>query len=161
MKRKVAFSTYSIIITIATIFIFVLGMFRSLHGGPEWLVYLLAASLVIFSGLALFFAPVSVSVEEGCLNVNMLLRTRSIPLNDIQLVAVCPPTMAERRIIGSGGFFGYWGWFKEPSIGKYMAYYGKASDCFLVRLKSDRLYMFSCQDPLGMMEYINSQLSAR
>ena len=161
MKRKVAFSTYSIILTIASIFLFVLWMLRSLHIGQEWLFYIMAASLVIFCGLALFFAPVSVSVEDGCLNVNMLLRTRSFPLSDIQSVAVCPPTMAEKRILGSGGFFGYWGWFREPSIGKYMAYYGKASDCFLVRLRSGKLYMLSCQDPLGMMEFINSKLSVR
>ena len=72
-----------------------------------------------------------------------------------------PATMAEKRILGSGGVFGYWGWFREDSIGRYMAYYGKASDCFIVRLKDGKNYMLSCIDPLGMMEYIDSKLNAR
>ena len=161
MKRKVELSAYSIIITIATIFILISGMIRCLLSGPEWLAYLLGASLVLLGAFALFFSPISVSVEDGCLNVNMLLRSKSIPLRDIQSVTLCPPTMAEKRILGSGGVFGYWGWFREASIGKYMAYYGKASDCFLVRLKNGESYMLSCLDPLGMMEYIHSKLNAR
>ena len=161
MKRKVELSTYSVILTVAIIVIFVLGMLRSLRVGPEWLAYLLGGSLVLMCGLALFFTPISVSVEDGCLNVNMLLRSRSLPLREIQMIALCPPTMAEKRILGSGGFFGYWGWFREASIGRYMAYYGKASDCFIVRLKDGKNYMLICIDPLGMMEYIDSKLNAR
>ena len=155
MKRKVELSTYSIILTLATILIFVSGMIRCLHSGPEWLAYLLGGSLVLVSGFALFFTPLSISVEDGCLNVNMLLRSKSIPLREIQSISLCPPTMAEKRIFGSGGVYGYWGWFREASIGKYMAYYGKASDCFLLRLKNGKTYMLGCIDPLGMMEYIN------
>ncbi len=71
---------------------------------------------------------------------------------------LCPPTMAERRICGSGGFFGYWGWFKEPSIGKYFAYYGKASDCFLVELKDGKKYLIGCSNPSEVVSYINSRL---
>lgn len=160
MKRKVTLSTYSIIITICSIALLSILMILNLHEGMDWLAYLIAGLLVGECVLALFFTPLSVSVEDGCLNINMSLRTKSIPLRDIQLVANCPPTMSEKRICGSGGFFGYWGWFSEPSIGKYFAYYGKASECFLVRLKSGKLYMLSCIDPLGMMEYINSKLSA-
>ncbi len=51
--------------------------------------------------------------------------------------------MAERKICRSGGFFGYWGWLSEPSIGKYFAYYGKASDCSLVELKNGKRYLIN------------------
>ncbi|MBD5262101.1 MAG: hypothetical protein HDS38_08240 [Bacteroides sp.] len=161
MKRRVALSTFSIILTIAVIALFVVGMISYLNRGVDWLAYLLAGSLVLICCLAMYFTPMSISVEDGCLNINMLLRTKSIPLRDIQSVALCPPTMSEKRLLGSGGFFGYWGWFREPSIGRYFAYYGKASDCFLVRLKDGRLYMFGCVDALGIMECINSNLTAR
>lgn len=161
MKRRVALSTFSIILTIAVIALFVVGMISYLNRGVDWLAYLLAGSLVLICCLAMYFTPMSISVEDGCLNINMLLRTKSIPLRDIQSVALCPPTMSEKRLLGSGGFFGYWGWFREPSIGRYFAYYGKASDCFLVRLKDGRLYMLGCVDALGIMECINSNLTAR
>ena len=161
MKRRVALSTFSIILTIAVIALFVVGMISCLNRAVDWLAYLLAGSLVLICCLAMYFTPMAISVEDGCLNINMLLRTKSIPLRDIRSVALCPPTMSEKRLLGSGGFFGYWGWFREPSIGRYFAYYGKASDCFLVRLKDGRLYMLGCVDALGIMECINSNLTAR
>ena len=65
------------------------------------------------------------------------------------------PTMAKKRICGSGGWFGYYGWFSEPSIGKYFAYYGKASDCFLVTLKDGKKYVLGCESPDEMVEVIN------
>ena len=63
--------------------------------------------------------------------------------------------MAKKRICGSGGWFGYYGWFSEPSIGKYFAYYGKASDCFLVTLKDGKKYVLGCESPDEMVEVIN------
>ena len=161
MKRRVALSTFSIILTIAVIALFVVGMISCLNRAVDWLAYLLAGSLVLICCLAMYFTPMSISVEDGCLNINMVLRSKSIPLSDIQSVTLCPPTMSEKRLLGSGGFFGYWGRFSEPSIGRYFAYYGKASDCFLVRLKDGRLYMLGCVDPLGIMECINSNIGAR
>ena len=49
--------------------------------------------------------------------------------------------MGARRLFGSGGFFGYWGIFKEGDVGRYAAYFGKASDCFLVRMKNGDKYV--------------------
>ncbi len=160
MKRKVALSTYCIILTILTIGLLIGIMIFEMKIGNEVLSYLAGAILIILCVLSLFFTPLTVSVEDGCLNVNTFLRSKSIPLREIEAVRLCPPTMAEKRICGSGGWFGYWGWFREPSIGKYFAYYGKASDCFLVQLKNDKLYMLGCVDPLSMMEYISQQIKA-
>lgn len=99
--------------------------------------------------------PVSVSVGSDTLNVNMALRSKRIPLPDIESVRLCSPTMGAKRICGSGGLFGWYGWFREGDIGKYFAYYGKASDCFLVTLKSGRKYMLGCQDAPDMVESIS------
>lgn len=159
MKRKVVLSTYSIIVTFLIMALLIGGMIIEMQIGNEIISYLFGATLVILSVMSLFFTPQSVSVEDGCLNVNTLLRTKSIPLRDIAAVKLCPPTMSEKRLLGCGGWFGYWGWFTEPSIGKYFAYYGKASDCFLVRLKDGRLYMLGCVDPQSMVEYVQNQLT--
>lgn len=158
MRRKVELSSYSIIITILSIGLLIGMMIYELKMGYDILSYIAGGMLILLCVMSLFFTPLSVSVEDGCLNVNTFLRSKSIPLRDIKTVRLCPPTMAEKRICGSGGWFGYWGWFREPSIGKYFAYYGKASDCFLVELKNDKLYMLGCVDPLSMMEYIAPRL---
>lgn len=160
MKRKVELSTYCIILTILTLGMLIAMMILELKIGNDFISYLAAGALVILCVLALFFTPISISVEDGCLNMNTFIRTKSIPLRDIAAIKLWPPTMAEKRICGSGGWFGYWGWFTEPTTGKYMAYYGKASDCFLVQLKNDKLYMLGCVDPLSMMECVSQQIKA-
>ncbi len=158
MKRKVALSTYCIILTILTIGLLIAIMIWELKIGNDILSYFAGGVLVVLSVLALFFTPISVSVEDGCLNMNAFIRSKSIPLRDIASITLSPPTMAEKRIFGSGGWFGYWGWFSEPSVGKYMAYYGKASDCFLVRLKNGKIYLLGCVDPHSMVEYIRDKI---
>lgn len=125
----------------------------------NWGVYVIGASLILLCGAALFYMPMSISVDDNNLNINRSLKIKSIPLKEIMSVKLCPPTMAEKRICGSGGWFGYWGWFSEPSIGKYFAYYGKASDCFLVELKNRKNYLIGCADAPEMVEFITSKLS--
>lgn len=160
MKRKVNLSTNSVLITIAGIAVISMLMIVNLLRGEEWLAYIFATGLVGYSFAALFFMPMSISADDCSLNINTSFRVKSTPLKDVRHVALCPPTMSERRIFGSGGMYRYWGWCSEPSIGKYMSYYGKASECFLIRLKNGKQYMLSSHDPLGMMEYISSQIIA-
>lgn len=158
MKRKVNISLYSMIMTIIGFVILVALMIINLNKDQVVVSYIIGGLLVVMCVLALFFTPITVSVDDTDLNVNMTLRIKSIPLKCIESVLICPPTMSEKRIFGSGGWFGYWGWFREPSIGKYFAYYGKASDCFLVKLKDGKKYMLGCADPLSIMEYIDQKL---
>ncbi len=155
MKQRVYLSTYSIIISGVCLIVLLVCLFNCRNNWGVWAIGGTIFALVI---LELFYMPLSVSVNESELNVHRALRRKRIPLKDIKSVMLCPPTMAERRICGSGGFFGYWGWFSEPSIGKYFAYYGKASDCFLVELKNGRKYLLGCSNPSEMVGYINSRL---
>ena len=67
--------------------------------------------------------------------------------------------MGAMRLFGSGGWFGYYGWFSERDLGKYFAYYGKSSDCFLVRLKDGRQYMLGCNDAQEVVKYIEARIS--
>lgn len=117
--------------------------------------YLVVGALIALCITPLFFMPLSISVKNGELNINRPLRIKSIPLSQIASVELFSPTMAEKRICGSGGWFGYYGWFKDSTIGKYFAYYGKASDCFLVTLKDGKKYVLGCESPEEIIEVIN------
>lgn len=117
--------------------------------------YIVISALFVLCFTALCYMPLSISIRNGELNINRPLRIKSIPLSSIKSVKLVSPTMAQKRICGSGGWFGYYGWFNEPSIGKYFAYYGKASDCFLVTLKDGKKYLLGCENPKDMVEFIN------
>ena len=73
----------------------------------------------------------------------------------VENVDLFQPTMGTYRLFGSGGFMGYWGLFREGGIGRYAAYYGKASDCFLVKLRNGDKYVLGCTNPSGMVAYIS------
>lgn len=143
--------------SIVGIAILVAMMIFKLNDGKLYMAYFIAAALVYMFAMSLFYAPLSISIDKDNLNINRSLRIKSIPLSDIKSVEMCPPTVSEKRICGSGGWFGYWGWFKEPSIGKYFAYYGKASDCFLVKLKDGRQYMLGCENPAIIVKFIKDK----
>ena len=67
--------------------------------------------------------------------------------------------MGERRVCGSGGWFGYWGWFHDRELGRYFAYYGKSSDCFLVRLRNGRNYVIGCQNSQTIVDEVCKKIS--
>lgn len=156
MKQQVILSTFSLIITVVSNVLLIGLMF---FNNPPVYVQI---SLGVIWGMtllaSLFYMPMSISVDKNAICINRSLRIKAIPLQDVLSVRMCPPTMGTIRICGSGGFFGYWGWFKERDLGKYFAYYGRSSDCFLVELKDGRKYMLGCKNPQKMVEYITEKL---
>ena len=100
----------------------------------------------------------SIGADENAIYINRSLKIKTIPMTDVMEVKLCPPTMGAIRICGSGGFLGHWGWFKERDLGKYFAYYGKSSDCFLVTLTNGGKYILGCQNAPEMVEYIAKQI---
>ena len=156
MTQRVVLSTFSIICTLASIVLFTALMFI---GNPPLYVQLsLAAVLVIILLSGLFYMPLSIAADKYAIYINRSLKIKAIPMQDVKSARICPPTMGAKRISGSGGFMGYWGRFRERDLGKYFAYYGRSSDCFLVELKNGRKYMLGCQNAPKMVEYINSLL---
>ena len=160
LKKRVQFSTWSLIMSILTMaFLIFLCCYQFEKTGLEFYCWLLLGIIVVWSSFTLFYSPMYVVLTEDSINVERLIRTLSIPLDEIAEVKICPPTMAEHRICGSGGYFGYWGWFREASIGKYFAYYGKASETFLIRLKSGKQYMLGCSDSQEMAKELGQTLA--
>lgn len=159
MKQRVAYSTYSIIITLIIFMTFLLLSSSNLTQGilfRKYLLFLVITSLLIGS---LFYMPLSVDVNEKRLRARRPILSKEINISDIQSIILCPPTIGEQRLFGSGGFLGYWGWFREKNIGKYFAYFGKSSDCFLIRLKNGQLYRIGCKNPKAIVDYIQERIN--
>ena len=156
MRQRVVLSTYSWIATICCICVNVFFIF--LNQPLHLIQLLLIVLLVVMSTVGLFYMPMSISTDKYTIHINRSLKIKTIPMANVKSVRLCPPTMGAIRIFGSGGFLGYWGWFKERDLGKYFAYYGRSSDCFLVELKDGRKYMLGCKNAPKMVEYIQSMI---
>lgn len=156
MRKRVNLSPWCVILTAVGLIV----LFAAAYLAKESFVRGLVIGVIIVLCLtALFFMPLSISVKNNRLYIIRPLKIKAVPLNQIASAELFSPTMAEKRICGSGGWFGYYGWFKEPSVGKYFAYYGKASDCFLLTLKDGKKYVLGCENPKDIVEYINVRLS--
>lgn len=153
MKRKVNLSTYSVIFSFVVLLFLLWLLYYSQSAGLTITIGVIIISWLFLVGL---YMPLSVSAENDGIVVKRAFKKKMIPYDQIKDIKLCPPTMAERRLLGSGGFFGYWGWFRENDLGKYFAYYGKASDCFLVRLKDGSQYMLGCESPSEIVNRVKS-----
>lgn len=155
MKKRVELSSYCLIISaLSTALMCGVLVYALKQPDNELAIGILVAVIILLLLSTLFYMPLYIYLDNGCLNIVRSLRVKSIPLSKIADVKLCPPTMGAIRICGSGGWFGWYGWFREKDLGKYFAYYGKASDCFLVTLDNGKKYMLGCKDAPEMVKEI-------
>jgi hypothetical protein len=155
MKSRVDQSTVSFVITIVVIALLVWALYISCD---SYAFIALAIIIIATLGICLFYSPLSITADEKSVRINSPLKIHEIAMQRIVSVERFQPTMGAIRICGSGGFLGYWGLFREGDVGNYMAYYGKASDCFLIRLDNGKKYVLGCKDADAMVDYIQKQI---
>ncbi len=154
MKSKVRYSKGASTLTILVTGL-ILAICIASAGNPPALLTVAAVFLVLIVS-ALMYGAVYLRTTDTDIILGSPLKKRRIPLSNVASVELFRPTMGAVRVLGSGGFMGYWGIFKEGDIGRYYAFYGKASDCFLVRMKNGDKYVLGCENPGEMMDYIIS-----
>lgn len=156
MKSKVVLSRYSLAVTVITFVAVVIGCFATVHEKLPFAILLGVFILLLF--FALFYGVSYIQADSEYIIKGSLLKKSRILMRDVASVELFQPTLGAIRIYGSGGFFGYWGIFREGDIGRYSAFYGKASDCFLVSMKNGDKYVLGCQNPSEMMAFIKSSV---
>lgn len=157
MKERVDISTYSTLMSLVASVILIGVFFFAMRSANPWAFYMSGGFILLLYTGVLIFMPMSLSVDNDSLDINRSFCYKSIPLAKIESVELCQPTMGAHLIFGSNGWFGYWGWFSEKDLGKYFASYGKASDCFLVRLKDGRQYMLGCRNPKAFVDFLKEK----
>lgn len=155
MKQKVSYSTASLVVTIAVTALLIYILFAA-YGSNKF--GLMAVLIVTLWGAALLYAPMWVELGPDCVTMRHPLRKTRLPLRDVAVAEPYQPTMGDRRIFGSGGYFGHWGIFSAADVGKYTAYYGKSSQCFMVRMKNGDKYVFGCENPAEITDAVNLRL---
>lgn len=157
MKSKVHFSLYCKIITIAVIALLAVGIATTPMEKSTFYTLIAVTALAVGSGL--YYCPVSVEAGADSVKIHRLLsRPKEFRYADIEAADTCYPSAGGIRVCGSGGFFGYWGYFSDIIIGSYFGYYADRSQCLYIRLRSGRQYVVSCEDHIAMTSAIESHL---
>ncbi len=155
MKQKVSLSLFSI--TLSGIMMIILLCALYFSNSPVS-ISIISTIIIVWSSLALYYMPLSVSVCDGKLRVSCTIRTKQIPIREISSIERLQATMLGRRVFGSDGWFGYWGWYRDKTLGKYFAYYGNEADCFIIRLNNGKQYVLGCDNPDTIVNYIKSKI---
>lgn len=121
-----------------------------------WFICVIWLLLLIFG---LLYGPTQIIANPKYILVKSRLLKQRIAMIEIESVELFQPTIGTYRLCASGGYFGYWGIFRDGTIGKYTAYYGKTSDCFLIKMKNGSQYVLGCQNPDIMVAYIKNYIT--
>lgn len=157
MKSKVHFSYFCVIITVVVLAAFIACIITSWDDPKKCLLASVITLIAIITGL--YYCPVSVTADSDKVSISRLLSgDKTFSYADIESVDTCYPSAGGLRLCGSGGFFGYWGYFSDIIIGQYFGYYADRSQCFYLKLKNKRQYVISCRDHTAIVRAIQSHL---
>lgn len=156
MKSKISYSRFATILTVIVLGLLFIGCIVTIHEKPAFFMLLVIYLILLVSSL--FYGASYIKADNNNIIMGSILKCRKIPMQNLESIELFQPTMGAIRIFASGGFMGYWGIFREGDIGRYYAFYGKASDCFLVRMKNGDKYVLGCDNPDKMVDYINSHI---
>lgn len=159
MKSKIAYSGFCKILTLIISTVLLTACILTYKREIIVFVTVLSVFLILLIS-ALQFGVRYLKATPDYLILGSPLRRKKILMRSVASVQLFQPTMGAIRVCGSGGFMGYWGIFKEGDIGRYYAFYGKAKDCFLVRMKNGDKYVLGSDDAVAMVDYINNQLKS-
>ena len=120
--------------------------------------WVIMALILIPSILSFFIFPVYIVADDEGVGVRTLARTKLIPYENIdRIVRVdeqplfsCISTI---RLFGSGGVFGYIGWFRSKGIGTFLSYATDEKNVFLIYRKNGKPVAISVNDPDEFMPY--------
>lgn len=156
MKSKISYSKFVTLLTAIICVSLFIGCIATVRDEHAFFIMLFIYLIMIVS--ALFYGAAYIKADSKYIVLGSLLRGKKILMRNVESVELFQPTMGAIRIFASGGFMGYWGIFREGDIGRYYGFYGKASDCFLVRMKNGDKYVLGCNNPAEIVNYIKSQI---
>ena len=171
MKNETRFSApWCLAVKIITIAVVVLLLGISTVGSRQ-----LPDSTPLLARLALMLLPMAVLlgtapfivrgyvIADGELRIERLGWENRFALADVVSVSANPEAMRRSiRLCGSGGLFGFFGWFRNKTLGIYRAYGTDPKNTVVVKLKH-RTIVVTPHDPTRFVEEIleRSQPEAR
>jgi len=157
MKQKVKFSAYSLIVTAVVLILCVVGIFSLLGNVEKLTIFCIIIGGAIIAGL--YYCSKSIQANESNVTLHRLLSSPKVfNYNSIQAVDTCYHSAGGLRLYGSGGFFGYWGYFSDI-MRTYFGYYGNRSCCLLLKMKDDKQYVLGCNNAVEKVAYIKQQMN--
>lgn len=153
LSQSPKWSPFAIVVTI----LIVVGMFAliiCIDRWPQWRVLFIIVLALTFATTvaAAFLSPTRIILTDTDLIIKFALRNKIIPISEIQSAAPYQRTMNFVRTLGSGGYYGWWGWFHNQELGRFFVYAANLQRLILITTTSGRKYLISCSDPATFLD---------
>lgn len=114
--------------------------------GYLWLRIGVVLLLVLPLIYAITLAPIHIGVAENCIYVKKIIGKVSVPINEVVAIEKIDKSFLSGSIRhGSGGFFGYFGKFKNNKIGKYNMQITETKNLIIVKTEKN-IFVFNCRN---------------
>jgi len=108
---------------------------------------------IVFISFGVFFGVYGYSLQPQELRIIRLGWSKDIPYNDIVDIEYSPDAMmGSLRKFGIGGFFSYYGMFKNRVLGDYKAYATHRKKTVVITIKSGKKIVVTPSDPERFVE---------
>lgn len=149
-------------ITVACILLILLVEYifiRDIMKEVEFLDVLVVLAIAVFTLFSIVKSPKCIVLTNSQLIIKKHLGERVLNINDIESVESYLPNRRDIRVIGSGGFLGYLGRYKNVKVGPYYSYVCDMNKAFFVTTKQGKNVMLSCEDRDAVVRAIRKELS--
>lgn len=139
MKYKCVWSKFVTTVTVVVLVVLAFAIYKLHETEHTAISYLLIA--VILGSLA--YAPLYIEVTVDSLIVKRVFGSLVIPRSNIVSIGLYTSRFGVRKF-GSGGLFGYLGWFWTSEVGNYFSYSTDENSQILI-VTPTRKYVISCE----------------
>lgn len=141
MRFRCVWSKTVRVITVIALLIIGFGLYESATEGHIIIFFFILLTVLY----CLAFSPISIDITEDNLIVRRMYSSLVIHRKDIIAISAYKNSYSVRKF-GSGGLFGYLGWFYNYDIGNYFSYATDEHNTILIITKN-RKYLISCENP--------------
>jgi hypothetical protein len=148
------------IITVVVAIIMIIAettLIRQLIAGYCNFQVFLGIFIIAFAFIFPLMAPIYICLSDNNFILKKVIGKKVIPFDEIINIQKFTSS-GDIRVFGSGGYGGYLGIFSNAQIGKYSAYVGDFSQAFLIQLKNNKNYVFSCENGDLVIETIKNKI---
>lgn len=144
LKVKFCWAARTIIITTIVCLSIISGLCLVLtHDDLVSRVISLIIALSLFSLIS--FTPISLCLNRDEIVLRKMIGRLKIQIKEVESIELmlAKNLKGANRIIGSSGYFGYWGYFRSNCLGKFTLFATEKNNLILIKTVNGKKYVFN------------------
>lgn len=153
-------TTFITVLSLIVLIGAVIGLeFAPFKGSDIWIKIFIQIFLIASVLFAYSLMPVRLSVNPEQVTIKRPFNTLDIPMKDIvEIKSIQKQSLKNSiRTFGSGGLFGYLGYFYNKELGNYTMYTTETENLILIRTNIKK-YVLSCTKSEEFIDYIKDKI---